>query len=70
MNVEEPTIEKVVKNVSKKLSHVHLADNNRPALGMGHFDFKSFIKYLKEVRYNSFLGIEVDPLPSFKYRNK
>jgi len=31
---------------------------------MGHFDFKSFIKYLKEVGYNSFLGIEVDPLPS------
>ena len=31
---------------------------------MGHFDFKSFIKYLKEVCYNSFLGIEVDPLPN------
>jgi len=64
MNIEEPNIEKAVKNASKKLLHVHLADNNRLAPGMGHFDFKSFIKCLKEVGYDSFLGIEVDPLPS------
>ncbi|MFH7836503.1 MAG: sugar phosphate isomerase/epimerase family protein, partial [Candidatus Aenigmatarchaeota archaeon] len=64
MNIEESNIEKAVKDASRKLLHVHLADNNRLAPGMGYFDFKSFIKYLKEVNYDSFLGIEVDPLPS------
>lgn len=64
MNIEESSIEKAVKDASRKLLHVHLADNNRLAPGMGHFDFKSFIKYLKEVSYNYFLGIEVDPSPS------
>ena len=64
MNIEESNIYEAVKISSKKLLHVHIADNNRLAPGKGFFDFQSFIKYLKEIGYNSFLGIEVTPSPN------
>jgi sugar phosphate isomerase/epimerase len=64
MNIEEANIHEAVKISSKRLLHVHLADNNRLAPGKGFFDFLSFLKYLKEIKYNSFLGIEINPLPS------
>jgi sugar phosphate isomerase/epimerase len=64
MNIEEANIREAVKIATKRLLHVHLADNNRLAPGKGSFDFLSFLKYLKEIKYDSFLGIEINPLPS------
>jgi sugar phosphate isomerase/epimerase len=65
MNIEEPNIENAVRAASEHLLHVHLADSNRRGPGMGHFEFEPFIKCLKDVGYNSFLGLEVEPEPDF-----
>ena len=32
------------------LAHVHFTDSNREASGMGHIDFKSVMRSLKEIK--------------------
>ena len=63
MNIEESDINRAVRASSSRLLHVHVADSNRLAPGMGHIDFKSFIKSLRHIGYDSFLGVEVKPFP-------
>jgi len=64
MNLEEVDIPTAMRAGLGRILHVHLADSNRLAPGMGHFDFRLFLEGLREIRYNSFLGIEVSPSPS------
>ena len=69
MNIEEE--EPIYKSILKcggYLIHVHVADNNRKAPGMGHLPFRRFFKALKQMRYEKFISIEViiPLLPDFE----
>jgi sugar phosphate isomerase/epimerase len=64
MNIEEISITKTLCKYSDYLAHLHLADSNRWAPGMGHMNFRSILKTLQEINYQGFLGIECLPVPS------
>ena len=64
MNIEEVSIEKAIRNHANRLMHVHLADSNRWAPGMGHLDFESILRTLQGTGYRGFLGLECLPVPS------
>ncbi len=64
MNIEETSINKTLKDYSRFLTHIHFADSNRWAPGIGHLDFRSIIATLTEIKYQGFLGIECLPKPN------
>ena len=43
MNIEEVSIEEAIKRHADRLIHIHLADSNRWAPGMGHLNFHSIL---------------------------
>ncbi|MFM8336344.1 MAG: TIM barrel protein, partial [Opitutaceae bacterium] len=43
--------------------HVHFADSNRRAVGLGHTDFAPVIAALREIGYRGYLSAEVFALP-------
>lgn len=61
MNIEEVDLAKAVRKVDKNLVHVHLSDSNRQAVGMGHIDFHSIVKALKDISYDRYLTMEFLP---------
>lgn len=63
MNIEEVSIEETLRKYRDYLFHIHLADSNRRAPGMGHLDFRSIYKTLREIDYQEFLGLEYLPEP-------
>ncbi len=63
MNIEEVSIEGAIRKHAKRLMHMHLADSNRWAPGMGHLDFKSILSTLREAGYQGYLGLECLPMP-------
>ncbi len=66
MNIEEPVIEESIRRAGGLIGHVHVADSNRYAPGMGHIDFRSVLKALKEIGYNGYLSAEIIIKPDFK----
>jgi sugar phosphate isomerase/epimerase len=63
MNIEEKNITDSLREAGSLLSHVHLADSNRYAPGMGHLDFQSITATLKDIGYDGFLSAEIIPVP-------
>lgn len=63
MNLEEVSLEETLKTYAPWLSHMHLADSNRWAPGMGHLDFERIIATLKAINYQGVLAIECLPRP-------
>lgn len=63
MNIEETTIEQVIRESRELLWHVHFSDSNRLAPGFGHSPMQKYYKVLKEIGYEGFLGMEVLPRP-------
>ena len=63
MNIEEVSIEEAIKEHAGRLIHMHLADSNRWAPGMGHLNFKSILSTLRETGYPGYLGLECLPMP-------
>ena len=47
----------------RHIGHVHFADSNRRAAGMGHTDFGPVVAALREIGYAGYLSAEVLPLP-------
>lgn len=58
MNIEERDIAESLRKGFKHLAHIHLADSNRFAPGMGHTDFKKPFKVLKELGYKYYMAYE------------
>lgn len=56
---EDYSIEKSLSLVKDHLLHLHLADSNRFAPGMGDFDFTYIIQLLKSIDYEGYLSLEV-----------
>ena len=50
--------------VGSRIGHVHWADSNRCAVGLGHTDTRPVIAALRSIGYEGFLSAEVFPLPS------
>lgn len=63
MNIEEPDIFESIKKADNMISHVHLADSNRWAPGLGHINFASVIATLRSLRYNGVVSAEILPKP-------
>ncbi len=63
MNIEESSIYESLKQAKEYITHIHIADSNRWAPGLGHLDFKEVIKALKEINYQGYVSAEILPLP-------
>lgn len=63
MNIEEVNLADSIRGAGPHIGHVHFADSNRRAAGMGHTDFAPVISALKEVGYAGYLSAEILPLP-------
>ena len=63
MNIEEASITAAFERAGSSVGHVHWADSNRRAAGMGHTDFDSISRSLKKIGYTGYLSVEALPLP-------
>ena len=68
MNIEEDSFENAIISTEGLLHHTHFADNNRKMPGLGHIDFKTIMKALNRIGYNSeYISFEPN-LTSDRYR--
>jgi sugar phosphate isomerase/epimerase len=63
MNIEERDIPAALRLAGAKIGHVHFADTNRRAVGMGHMDAAPIAAVLRDIHYNGYISAEVLPLP-------
>jgi sugar phosphate isomerase/epimerase len=70
MNIEEQCIADSIRGAGKSIGHVHFADSNRMAIGLGHLDIAPIIQSLRDIGYEGYLSAEVfskpDPLEAAK----
>lgn len=59
MNIEEADLAAALRRAGPRLGHVHFADSNRCAAGLGHTDFPPVIAALREIRFAGYLSAEV-----------
>ena len=64
MNIEEADLPAVVRELGTALGHVHFADSNRRAIGLGHTEPAPVVEALRKIGYTGYLSAEVLPLPS------
>jgi sugar phosphate isomerase/epimerase len=63
MNIEEADIAAAIRRAGTMIGHVHFADTNRRAVGMGHLDVGPVARALEDVGYDGWISAEVRPLP-------
>jgi 5-keto-L-gluconate epimerase len=63
MNIEESDMTDSLRGPGSLLRHVHFADSNRHAPGMGHLDFKIMTNALLQLGYDGYLSAEIIPVP-------
>lgn len=63
MNIEESGIGSALTDNGAYIGHVHFADSNRRAIGMGHTNMQPVADALKQINYTGYLSAEVFPLP-------
>ncbi|MDY3557258.1 sugar phosphate isomerase/epimerase family protein [Gemmata sp. JC717] len=63
MNIEETNLADAIRGAGPRIGHVHFADSNRRAAGLGHTDFVPVVAALVEVGYAGYLSAEILPLP-------
>ena len=63
MNIEEADIPAAITDAGALIGHVHFADSNRRAVGLGHTDIRAAYDALDKIGYRGFLSAEVLPLP-------
>lgn len=63
MNIEEASMIKALMCAGNLLRHVHMADSNRCAPGMGHTDFTPMIAALRQLGYRGYASAEILPSP-------
>ena len=61
MNIEDADIGKAIERNRDILRHVHIADSNRLAPGMGHTDITGAIGTLRSIGYDRWLSAEILP---------
>lgn len=63
MNIEEADIADALRAGGDLIGHVHFADSNRHAIGLGHTDVAPIVAALREINYKGYLSAEILPLP-------
>ena len=63
MNIEEASIAGSIREAGSRIGHVHFADSNRRAPGMGHTDFTPIVAALRDINYRGWASVEAFPLP-------
>jgi sugar phosphate isomerase/epimerase len=73
INFEEPDPYESIRSVGKRLYDFHVADTNRFACGLGHWDWAKVVGTLKSIGYDGALTVEfvapVDRTPANPYPN-
>ena len=62
-NIEETSIADALRIAGPDLGHVHFADSNRLAAGLGHTDFSPIAEALHGIGFNGYASAEILPLP-------
>ena len=62
-NIEEADIAGSIRTAGGLVGHVHWADSNRRAAGMGHTDFAPIAAALRDVGYGGYISAEAFGLP-------
>jgi sugar phosphate isomerase/epimerase len=62
-NIEEVSIADALRLAGPDLGHVHFADSNRRAIGLGHTDLTPIVEALREITYEGYVSAEILPLP-------
>lgn len=63
MNIEEEDMAAALRDVGSLLGHVHFADSNRRAIGLGHINAGPVLTVLRKAGYTGYLSAEIVPLP-------
>ena len=63
MNIEETDLAEAIRINGKWIGHVHFADSNRRAIGLGHTQFSPVAKALIDVGYDGYVSGEIFPWP-------
>jgi sugar phosphate isomerase/epimerase len=63
MNIEERHLAEAVRAGRGWIGHVHFADSNRQAIGLGHTRIEPIVEALHEIGYAGYLSAEIFPLP-------
>ena len=63
MAIEETDLAATLRTCGSLVGHVHFADSNRRAIGLGHTDPAPIVAALKEIGYTGYLSAEILPLP-------
>jgi len=63
MNIEEGDIYHSLQTAGQLLWHVHFADSNRYAPGMGHLDFRQMVGTLMQMCFQGYVSAEIIPVP-------
>ena len=63
MNIEEADGAAALREAGPLVGHVHFADSNRRAVGLGHTAIEPIIAVLREIDYSGYLAAEILPLP-------
>ncbi|HRP57247.1 sugar phosphate isomerase/epimerase family protein [Agriterribacter sp.] len=64
MNIEEDSIPGTIYQYGSYIGHVHFADSNRRAIGMGHTHMNDIAKALQSIAYSGYISAEVFPWPN------
>lgn len=64
MNIEEADMAESIRKYARHIRHVHFADSNRRAVGLGHTDMHYIASALKEVGYDGYISAEALPWPN------
>jgi len=63
MAIEEADLAATLEVCGPLVGHVHFADSNRRAIGMGHTQVAPIIESLRAIGYTGYLSAEILPLP-------
>lgn len=73
LNIEEPDPVGAISAVGSRLVDIHIADTNRYAPGMGHYDWDVIVAALRGIGYDGALTVEfvpnIDRTPANRYPN-
>ncbi|MFM8890800.1 MAG: TIM barrel protein [Planctomycetia bacterium] len=64
MNIEEADVAAALAACGDLVGHVHWADSNRLAMGLGHTDPRPVVAALAAIGYEGYVSAEVFPLPT------
>jgi sugar phosphate isomerase/epimerase len=64
MNIEEENLAATLTACGRHVGHVHWADSNRRAMGLGHTESAPVAAALAAIGYTGYLSAEILPLPT------